>query len=145
MSYNTLFTSNGVFVFFSFFFPGRYFSSVGHRGGTTDCFLQFLPLFFLFFSFDLSTWYLVSIRLFPFVSLFHRMCMSWLSYLVPGIMTWHCIACYCCAYCIHTWQRSIFVVQLCEHRTCVSPRIEESARILVVPDVDGQREQNTHS
>ena len=38
--------------------------------------------FFFFFSFDLSSVFLFSIRLFPFVSLIHKMCMSCLSYLV---------------------------------------------------------------
>ena len=33
-------------------------------------------------------------------------------------------------------QRSISVAKLCDHRTCISSRIEESARTLVVQDVD---------
>ena len=111
----------------------RYFTPIAHLVTPSH-----LTSSFFFFSLDLSSLFLFSLWSFPFVSLFHRMCMSCLSYLliVPG-MIWHCIA-HCCAYCIPgTWQRSISVAQLCDLRTFISSRIEESARTLVVLDVDG--------
>ena len=63
------------------------------------------------------------------LTLFHRMCMSCLSYL------WgHAIAlptAVLTAYLVPgTWQRSISVAWLCDRRTCISSRIEESARTL---------------
>ena len=59
--------------------------------------------FFSFFSFDLSL-FLLSLCLFPFVSLFHRMCTSFLSYPVDDM------ALHCALLCLmHAWQRSISV------------------------------------
>ena len=69
-------------VFLHFFFACLFFSSVCYHiscGGGHDSLLPFFSFFcFLwFFFFDLSSWFFVC-----FVSLFHRMCMSCLSYLL---------------------------------------------------------------
>ena len=82
------------FLFFTFFSPSSFFSSVRHiaRGGGTGgeqfyfyCFYFFYIFHFVFFAFLLFA-------LFPFVSLYHRMCISCLSYLLKlyDDMTLHC-------------------------------------------------------
>ena len=72
-----------VFLFCFFFSSSFFFKCLPHRlrGGGHDSSSFLLLLFFSssFFSFDLSS-------LFPFVSLFHRMCMSCLSYPVSSTM-----------------------------------------------------------
>ena len=81
----TRFTGSDVFLLFSFFFSSSFLSSVCHiscGGGAR----QFVSLFFC--SFDLSFFSFLFSLVFPFVSLFHRMCMPCLSYPVQ----WHGIA-----------------------------------------------------
>ena len=75
-----------VFIFFS----ACSFSSVGDLRGVGRQIVFFtISFIFFFLSCDLSS-FLFSLQLFPFVSLFHRMCMSCLSYL--SIVWWHDIA-----------------------------------------------------
>ena len=44
--------------------------------------------FQFFFSFDLSSLFLFSLLMFPFVSQFHKMCSLCLSYLLPVLIVW---------------------------------------------------------
>ena len=124
-----------------FFFLAYSFSSVGHLAWgevTTYYFLYFL-LSFSFFSFDLSSLFLFFV-FDCFVSfLYFIECVCRACRIKYDEMALHCPP----LYLLHTWQCSVSVAQLRDHRTCTSSRIEESAaRALVVLDVaEGQKER----
>ena len=86
----TLFRSGGVLLVFSQLFLFKCFDSSPAGGGHGIFFSSsFFHFFFFFFSSDLSSLFSFC-SLFPLVSLFHRMRMSCLSYLVSG--------CCCCSH-----------------------------------------------
>ena len=75
-------------------------------------------------------------------------------YVVPvaySLMTWHCIVYSPYRTTTYCRNNSTSVAQFCDHITCTRwlSRIDESARTLAVPDVDGQKktvqcEKHTH-
>ena len=113
--------------------PSLFFSSVCNiacgGGGYYRSFLHFF--FYFFFCFSLS---ICLLCFFCFLS-----CLCFLGYVCRACRI-QCddIASHCPLLCLlHTWQRSISVAQLCDHRTW----IEESVRRPVMLDVDGWKKR----
>ena len=132
-------------TWYLFFFCSLFFSSACHIvcGGAGD------SSFILFFlcSFFLPSFFLFLFRFVFFVLVFSSFVFFSFLYFIECV----CSACriqyddmalHCPLLCLlYTWQRSISVAQLCDHRTLISSSIEESARTLVVLDVDGEKKR----
>ena len=87
---------------------------------------------------NLSSLFLFSVWLFPFVSPFQRMCMSCLSYLV----LWHGIALRTAVLTAYHYVATLYLcgVALIPHiNFCIASRIKESAWTLVVLGFDGRK------